>query len=54
MNMNDIIYVYIAYTIIFAGLAAYTFYLHTKQIKLTRDVELLGELVKTHGKRKKK
>lgn len=54
MSMNDIIYVYIAYTIIFLGIAAYIFYLHTKQTKLTQDVELLEELVKSHGKRKRK
>ncbi len=52
--MNDIMYVYIAYTIIFLGLAAYMFYLHTKQTKLTQDVELLEELVKSYGKKKRK
>jgi CcmD family protein len=37
--MSDITYVYIAYTIIFGGLAAYVFYLHQKQMKIAQDIE---------------
>jgi CcmD family protein len=52
--MNDITYVYIAYTIIFGGLAAYVFYLHQKQMKIAQDVELLEESVRSYAKEKRK
>ena len=54
MTMSDMIYLYMAYTIIFVGFAGYMLFLHQKQIKLTRDVELLEDLVKSYGKRKKR
>jgi CcmD family protein len=52
--MDDMFFVYVAYTIIFLGLAIYTFYLHQKQIKLTRDIEVLEESVRSYVKRKGK
>jgi CcmD family protein len=52
--MNDIAYVYIAYTIIFLGIAFYIFYLHQKQTQLARDIELLEESVKYHAKEKRR
>jgi CcmD family protein len=44
--MDDLIALYIAYTIIWAGLFGYIAYLHLKQTKLAKDVELLEDLVK--------
>ena len=52
--MDDITYVYIAYTVIFLGLAIYTFYLHNRQIKIARDIEVLEESVRSYAKRKEK
>ena len=51
--MNDIAFVYAAYTIIFLGLAAYMYYLHQKQIKISLDIELLEESVRSHEKKAK-
>ncbi len=52
--MNDIMFVYVAYTIIFLGLAAYLFYLHQKMLKLSKDIEVLEETVRSYGKEKRK
>jgi CcmD family protein len=52
--MDDMFFVYIAYTIIFLGLALYTFYLHQKQIKLARDIEVLEESVRSYAQWKSK
>jgi CcmD family protein len=43
--MDDITALYIAYTIIWAGLLGYVAYLHMKQTKLAKDLELLEDLV---------
>ena len=51
--MNDIIYVYLAYTVIFLGIAIYIFYLHQKQSKLSRDIDILEEMVRSYGEREK-
>jgi CcmD family protein len=52
--MSDMFFVYVAYTIIFLGLALYIFYLHQKQIKLSRDIEVLEESVRSYAERKSK
>ncbi len=54
MNMSDVMFVYLAYTVIFLGIAGYIFYLHMKQNDLSRDMELLEDSVKSYGKRKKR
>ena len=52
--MSDVMFVYIAYTVIFFGIAGYLLYLHMKQNELSRDIELLEESVKSYGKSKKR
>ena len=50
--MNDMMYLYIAYTIIWAGAFVYAAYLHTRQVGLGQELELLQERVKGHGQGK--
>ncbi len=44
--MGDLEALYIAYTIIWAGLFGYLAYLHMKQAKLSNELKLLEEMVK--------
>jgi CcmD family protein len=44
--MGELEALYISYTIIWAGLLGYMAYIHFKQSKLEKDVELLHEMVK--------
>ncbi len=43
--MGDLEALYIAYTIIWAGLFGYLAYLHMKQVKLSSELKLLEEMV---------
>jgi CcmD family protein len=54
IDIADLIYLYVAYTIVWLGLFAYVLYLHLKQSKLTKDLELLGEMVGSYEKSKRK
>ncbi len=47
--MNDLMYLYIAYTVIWAGAFVYAAFLHTKQVGLKQELERLQERVKAHG-----
>lgn len=51
--MEDIIYLFIGYTVIWLGLFLYVIYLHQKQAKLSRDIDLIEEMVKSYGKKQK-
>jgi CcmD family protein len=44
--MTDLESLYIAYTIIWAGLFGYMAYIHIKQTRLAKDLNLLEEMVK--------
>ena len=44
--MDELTALYIAYTIIWVGLLGYMAYLHMKQTKLAKDLELPEDLVK--------
>jgi CcmD family protein len=44
--MTDLESLYIAYTIIWAGLLGYMAYLHFRQTRLAKDLSLLEEMVK--------
>ncbi len=44
--MGDLEALYIAYTIIWAGLFGYMAYMHLVQSKLAKELKLLQELVK--------
>lgn len=50
--MNDLVYLYVAYTIIWLGVFAYVGYLHSKQAGLQKEMDnLLGKV--RHHERKK-
>ena len=51
--MDDLTYLLIGYMVIWLGLFGYTIYLHLKHIKLTRDIDLLEETVRSYDKKKK-
>ena len=51
--MDDLTFLLIAYLVIWLGLFGYMFYLHMKQIKLYRDVEMLEETVKSYAKKER-
>jgi CcmD family protein len=51
--LDDLTYLLIGYMVIWLGLFGYTIYLHLKQIKLTRDIDLLEETVRSYAKKKK-
>ena len=44
--MDELVALYIAYTVIWAGLFGYMAYMHMVQAKLARELKLLKELVK--------
>jgi CcmD family protein len=44
--MDELMALYIAYTIIWIGLLGYLAYIHMKQTKLSRELELLEDAVK--------
>jgi CcmD family protein len=46
--MNDMMYLYVAYTIIWAGAFVYATYLHTKQAGLRQELENLQSRVKSN------
>jgi CcmD family protein len=46
--MNDLMYLYIAYTVIWAGAFVYAAYLHTKQAGLRTELENLQARLKSH------
>jgi CcmD family protein len=46
--MESLTALYVAYTIIWAGLLGYMAYIHVKQSKLAKDLSLLEEMVKTN------
>lgn len=48
--MSDLIYLYVAYTIIWIGIFFYIFNLHLSQRKLKKDIETLKEVL--YGKNK--
>ena len=52
--VNDIQYLVIAYVIIWLGVFLYMIYLHIKQNKLSSDIEVLEETVKTYAKKEKR
>lgn len=45
--MTDLESLYIAYTIIWAGLLGYMGYLHMKQTRLAKDLRLLEDMVRS-------
>jgi CcmD family protein len=45
--MDSLTALYLAYTVIWAGLLGYMAYIHVKQTKLAKDLSLLEEMVKT-------
>jgi len=48
--LSDLIYLYAAYTIIWASVFAYLVKFAIDQHKLTKDIELLEEVVDAHAK----
>lgn len=44
--MDEVLALYIAYTLIWGGLFGYMGYMHMAQVKLARELRLLQELVK--------
>lgn len=51
--MSDLVYLYVAYTVIWLGTFAYLGYLHSKQAGLRKDLDILLEKVRRHEKSKK-
>ncbi|UCE73753.1 MAG: CcmD family protein [Methanomassiliicoccales archaeon] len=49
--MGELEALYLAYTIIWAGLFGYLAYLHMKQMKLSKDLKLLEEMVKKNERK---
>lgn len=52
--MDDFDALVIAYIFIWLGLFLYVLFIHLKQSKLIRDVEILEESVKSYGKAERK
>jgi CcmD family protein len=52
--MDDLSYLLIGYIVIWLGLFLYILYLHMKQSKLEKDVEILEETVESHGKKEER
>jgi CcmD family protein len=52
--LDDLTYLLIAYVIIWLGVFLYMLYLHIKQDKLSRDIEVLEETVRTYATKGKK
>jgi len=50
---NDIIYLYVGYTVISLGVFAYLAYLHSKQAGLQNEMDILLGKVKRHAAGKK-
>jgi CcmD family protein len=46
--MDDIVYFYIAYTIIWFGIFVYLVKMHTDQRRLAREIEVLQEVLDGH------
>ena len=51
IRLDDLTYLLIGYMVIWLGLFLYVLYLHFKQNKVSQDVELLEEMVRTYEKR---
>jgi CcmD family protein len=45
VEMSDLIYLYIAYTIIWAGVFLYIIKLHMAQRRLKKEIEMLKEIL---------
>jgi CcmD family protein len=45
VEMSDLIYLYIAYTIIWAGVFLYIIKLHMAQRRLEKEIEMLREIL---------
>lgn len=43
--MPDLVYLYVAYTVVWAGVFLYLFWLHLAQRRLTREIDALREVV---------
>ena len=52
--MSDMMYLYIAYTVIWAGIFLYIFRLHTNQKKLKRELRMLKEVMDGRREGRKK
>lgn len=47
-------YLFIGYLVIWLGIFLYAIYLHFKQNKLFKDIEILEELVRSYAKKEKR
>jgi CcmD family protein len=47
--MSDLVYLYIAYTVIWLGVFVYMVYLHGRQAELKKELEILTGRVKRDG-----
>ena len=54
IKLDDFTYLLIGYSVIWLGLFLYVLYLHLKQSKISRDVEVLEEMVKSYERKYKK
>jgi len=53
IRMSDLVYLYAAYTVISVGILAYVAYLHTRQVAMQKEMDLLLGKVSRHGAGKK-